>query len=82
VQYPGGDAGEPAQGARIVEIAHQRAYSGSAQGVHPPHRRSERHQLQAPAQVARHALAHVAATDDQQAFSPEPRWQRAGGAID
>jgi hypothetical protein len=38
--------------------------------------------LHAAAQVARHALANVAAPDDQQAFAPETRWQSAGGAID
>jgi hypothetical protein len=38
--------------------------------------------LHAASQVARHALADIAATDDQEALAPEPRRQGTGGAID
>jgi len=70
------------QGLRIVEIADQRPDARGAQSAHALGRRGERHQRHAPTQIARHALADVAAADDQETRPAKARRQRAGGAMD
>jgi hypothetical protein len=73
--------GQPRQRGGLVEVAHQRHDAAGAQLVHAGRRRRQRQQAHARAQHARHAQAHVAAADDEDALAAEARRQGSEGVL-
>ena len=86
MQHPSGHAGKAPNGRGIVQVAHQRTHADPAQGFYPGGGGCEGQHLQPPrtgarVQVARYALANVAAAHDQKAFAAKARWQGAEGIL-
>ncbi|GAA4422578.1 hypothetical protein GCM10023090_13820 [Acidovorax lacteus] len=82
MQHARGQARQAAQAGRIVQIAHQGSEPEIAQAGHALRAGGERQHTHTPSpraalQVARQALAHIAAAHDEQAFAPKARRQGA-----
>ena len=75
MQHARAQAGKAAQTARVVEIAQQRRDAQRAQRLAALGRGGQRQQPHA-AHGPRHALAHIAAADDQQALAAKARRTR------
>lgn len=86
MQHPRRQARQPAQGARIVQIAHQRPGPLCPQLRHPPSAGGQCQHLHAPGpgarlQMAQHPLTYITTAHDEQAFATKARWQRAEGVL-
>ena len=81
----GGEAGQALEAGGIVEVARQGRDAPASQERGAPGRGAQGHQahtggLEAAVQAG-HAQADIAATDDEHAFTPEARRQRAEGGL-
>ena len=81
MQHVIGQARQPPQAARHVEVAQQRHDAGRAQRGHALRAGGEREDADAGRQQARDPKPDIAAADDQDAGSPEAGRQRAEGGL-
>ena len=81
MQHARSQPGQTRQRGRAIEVARQWRDTQSAQGTYAIGRSGQRQHTQAPLQVARHALAHVATAHDQKTLAAKARRQGAQGVL-
>ena len=86
MQHARGQARQPAQRRRIVQIAHKRPGALCTQSRHPPCAGGQRQNLHAACpraglQIAQHPLTYITTAHDQQAFAAKAGWQGAEGVL-
>ena len=86
MQHARGQARQPAQRPRIVQVAHQRPGALRTQPRHPPCAGGQRQHLHAAStraglHIAQHPLTYITTAHDQQAFAAKAGWQGAEGVL-
>ena len=75
MQHPVCQTGQAPQGEWLIQIAHQGPHAHGTQFVHTLRVGGQGQHLQARRQAARHALANIAASDDQDPLATKARRQ-------